>query len=155
MGIEHNEHVRILRDEGIERRQQIVEDRPSTRHVLVSRVGQLIWLLAALIVIMAAFRFVLMLLAANPANGFTHLIYAVSGSGDRRGVDLRHRGLPSAGLGHRGTASYPVRQRRGHPPCEDDPPREAGLTRRGDTCVAPAVLQPVVRLPPPASRSRR
>ena len=39
---------------------------------------QIVWYLVGLIEVLLAFRFVLKLLAANPAAGFTNFIYAVS-----------------------------------------------------------------------------
>jgi Fe2+ transport system protein B len=78
MATEHKEEVRVIRDEGFERRQRVVEHTPSTRRELVSRISQLVWLIVAAIVILLAFRFVLMLLAANPANAFASIIYNVT-----------------------------------------------------------------------------
>lgn len=78
MATERKEEVRILRDEGYEKRQRVVENRPSTRSVLVSRVSQFIWLVVGVIVILLAMRFALFLLAANPTNGFASFIYSVT-----------------------------------------------------------------------------
>ena len=78
MASERKEEVRIVRDEDYESRQRVVERRPSTQHVLLSRVSQFIWLILGVIVIFLGFRFVLMLLAANPANTFASIIYGVS-----------------------------------------------------------------------------
>jgi hypothetical protein len=78
MASEHKEEVRIIRDEGYERQQRVVEHVPSTRRVVVSRVSQFVWLLLAIVIILLAFRFVLMLLAANPGNAFASVIYGLS-----------------------------------------------------------------------------
>lgn len=78
MATEHKEEVRVIRDEGFERRQRVVEHTPSTRRELVSRISQFVWLIVAGIIVLLAFRFVLMLLAANPANGFANIIYNVT-----------------------------------------------------------------------------
>ncbi len=78
MTTERKEEVNIIRDEGYERRQRVVEQRPSTQRVVVSRVSQLIWLFVAVIVGLIAFRFVLLLLGANPASGFANFIYTVT-----------------------------------------------------------------------------
>lgn len=78
MTTEHREEVDIVQDEGYERRQRVVEQRPSTQRVIVSRVSQFIWLVVAIIVGLIAFRFVLLLLGANPASGFADFIYSVT-----------------------------------------------------------------------------
>jgi uncharacterized protein YggT (Ycf19 family) len=78
MATEHREEERIVRDEGFERRQRVVEHTPSTRRVVVSRISQFVWLIVAVIVALLAFRFALMLLAANPANVFASFIYNVT-----------------------------------------------------------------------------
>ncbi len=79
MATQHREDVQIVRDQGLEQRRQVIEDRPSTQRILVHRISRLIWFIVSTIVILVAFRFALMLLAANPANGFTHMVYEVTG----------------------------------------------------------------------------
>lgn len=78
MASERREEVRVVRDEGIERRQRVVEHRPSTQRVLVSRISRLIWFVVAVIAILLGLRFVLYLMAANPASGFAAFIYNVT-----------------------------------------------------------------------------
>jgi uncharacterized protein YggT (Ycf19 family) len=78
MSTEHKEHVRVVQDEGFEQRQRIVERTPSTRRVIVTRLSQLIWLITAVIVILLGFRFVFMLLGANPTNTFASIIYNIT-----------------------------------------------------------------------------
>ena len=78
MATEHKEEVRVIRDEGFERRQRIVEHTPSTRREIVSRISQFVWLIVAVIVVLLAFRFALMLLAANPSNAFASIIYGIT-----------------------------------------------------------------------------
>ncbi len=78
MATEHNEEVRVVQDEGFERRQRVVEHVPSTRRTIVSRVSQFVWLMVAVIALLLAFRFVMMLLAANPANTFASIIYNIT-----------------------------------------------------------------------------
>jgi beta-lactamase regulating signal transducer with metallopeptidase domain len=78
MSTEHREQIQVIQDDDYTREQKIVEHRPSTRRVVVSRVSQFIWLIVALIVLLIAFRFAFYLLAVNPANGFANAIYALS-----------------------------------------------------------------------------
>ncbi|MBZ0301982.1 MAG: hypothetical protein K8J31_19695 [Anaerolineae bacterium] len=78
MSTERRERVQVFRDEDLQQRQEVVERKPSTQRVVLSRVSQFIWLITAGIVILLAFRFVLMLLAANPANAFASIIYGIS-----------------------------------------------------------------------------
>jgi hypothetical protein len=79
MAVERKEHVQVTRDSGYERQQRVVEYAPSTRQIIVSRLSMLAWLIVTVIVGMISFRFVLMLVAANPANGFVDLIYDLTG----------------------------------------------------------------------------
>ena len=79
MSTEHREDVQVIRDDDFTRQQKIVEHRPSTRTVVISRISQFIWLLVAIIVILVAFRFAMYLLAVNPANAFANMIYSVTG----------------------------------------------------------------------------
>ena len=78
MASERREEVRVVRDEGMERRQQVVEYKPSTQHVLVARISQLIWFVVAVVAILLTLRFVLYLIAANPASGFAAFIYNIT-----------------------------------------------------------------------------
>jgi hypothetical protein len=80
MATEHKENVQIVQDRGLERRQEVVENRPSLQQVLVSRFTQLIWFIVAVIAILMGCRFVLMLVAANPENGFARLVYSITGT---------------------------------------------------------------------------
>ena len=75
---ERQEQVKIERGAGYERRQRVVAYTPSTQRVLVSRVTRLIWLLAAGVEVLILFRFMLKLIAANPANGFAAFIYGIT-----------------------------------------------------------------------------
>jgi YggT family protein len=59
-------------------REQVVESKRSTRVEIVSRVSQLIWLFATLIMGLIAIRVVLKLIAANPENAFASFIYDLS-----------------------------------------------------------------------------
>ena len=78
MSTEHREQVRVVKDDDFARKQKIVEHRPSTQSVVLSRVSQLIWLVIAIVMILIAFRFAFFLLAVNPANSFASAIYAVT-----------------------------------------------------------------------------
>jgi hypothetical protein len=63
-------------------RTEVVEDRPVTEVSPVverpSILSQIIWLIAGVILILLAFRFVLSLLGANTSNSFAHFIYSAS-----------------------------------------------------------------------------
>lgn len=78
MSIEHEERVQIVDDGPIQRRERVVEHRPSTQNVIVSRFSRFVWLVVAVILVFVAFRFLLLLLAANPANIFASTVYAVT-----------------------------------------------------------------------------
>ncbi|MEQ8675421.1 MAG: YggT family protein [Aggregatilineales bacterium] len=78
MSLEHKEQVREVRGRGYAQRQRVVEVTPNTRTILVSRITMLLWLLTAVLVGLIVFRFALMLMAANPQNGFVDLIYSIT-----------------------------------------------------------------------------
>lgn len=60
-----------------EEERRVVEG-SSTRHEIVSRISQLIWLLAAILIALIAFRVLLKLLNANPNNDFASFVYNVT-----------------------------------------------------------------------------
>jgi uncharacterized protein YggT (Ycf19 family) len=76
--MERKERVQIIKDDDYARRERVVEFKPDTRNVFLSRVKQLIWLVAALISVLIIFRFGLMLIAANPGSAFVDFIYSVT-----------------------------------------------------------------------------
>jgi uncharacterized protein YggT (Ycf19 family) len=76
--MERKERVQIIKDDDYARRERVVEYKPDTRNVFLSRLNQLIWLFAALISVLIIFRFGLMLIAANPGSGFVDFIYGVT-----------------------------------------------------------------------------
>lgn len=51
---------------------------PATGTYALSVVSRIIWLVAGIITLLLAFRFILAILAANSANGFVNFIYTVS-----------------------------------------------------------------------------
>jgi uncharacterized protein YggT (Ycf19 family) len=72
------EHIEVVRGDGIERRQKVVEVAPSNRRVFVSRFSQFLWLIVSVIVILLGLRFAFVLITANAATGFVHFIYQVT-----------------------------------------------------------------------------
>ena len=68
-----------VRDDGAQpvRRTQVVDNRDQvvTHDSVAARV---VWLIAGIIATILAFRFVLILMGANSANGFANFIYSVS-----------------------------------------------------------------------------
>ena len=78
MATERKEQIQIARDRNHQRQQQVVKYAPSIQNVIVSRVGKLLWLATAATVALLSFRFILMLIAANPNNGFVRLIDSIT-----------------------------------------------------------------------------
>jgi uncharacterized protein YggT (Ycf19 family) len=78
MAQEQRERVAVIRGDGIERRQRVVETAPSDRQVFVSRFTQFLWLIVSVIVILLALRFAFVLINANAATGFVNFIYQVT-----------------------------------------------------------------------------
>lgn len=79
MSSEIKEQVRVDDVGGYKRGQRVVEINPPVAQVLVSRIIQIAWLLVGVVDLIITARFILLLLNANPANGFVDFIYDLSG----------------------------------------------------------------------------
>lgn len=75
---ERKERVNVEQQPGFEQGKRVVEYSVPTSQVVLSRVIKLLWLVTAVIILLIAFRFVLMLIAANPASGFAAFIYSLT-----------------------------------------------------------------------------
>src|SRR3954469_743591 len=75
MAQEKRERVEVIKGNGIERRQRVVETAPTGRRVFVARFSQFLWLLVSVIVILLALRFAFVMINANAATGFVNFIY--------------------------------------------------------------------------------
>ncbi|GAB5491115.1 MAG: hypothetical protein Phog2KO_13300 [Phototrophicaceae bacterium] len=75
---ERREDVKVIREDGYEQRQRVVEHSPSAKNTVMSRVNQFIWLLTAILEFVIGFRVILKLVGANAGNGFADFIYGVS-----------------------------------------------------------------------------
>lgn len=67
--------VRENRQPGSYNREEVVIDAARERRVLLNRLSQLIWLLGGALMVLLGIRFILKLIAANPANPFAVLVY--------------------------------------------------------------------------------
>lgn len=78
MATEREERVRVERAGDFERKQRVVEYAPSMQVVLVSRISQLLWLMAGIVDGLLVFRFILKLVAADPGSGFANFVYSLT-----------------------------------------------------------------------------
>jgi hypothetical protein len=78
MAHELREHVEVVSGDGLESRRRVTEVATPARQVVISRVAKIIWLTAALMMMALGFRFVLLLIEANPATGFVNFVYDVT-----------------------------------------------------------------------------
>ncbi len=78
MAQERQERVQVVRGEGYTQRREIVETAPTTRQILVSRIVQFVWLIAAIIVAALAVRFMLVLIGSDANSGFGALIFSIT-----------------------------------------------------------------------------
>ncbi|MEP6986618.1 MAG: YggT family protein, partial [Chloroflexota bacterium] len=78
MAQQKRERVEVIRGDGIERRQRVVETAPTGRRVFVSRFSQFLWLVVSVIVILLAIRFAFVMINANAATGFVNFIYGAT-----------------------------------------------------------------------------
>ncbi len=78
---EDAERIREVREQripGAVQRQEWVVDRAQERQVLLYRLSQLIWLVSGIVLSLMGIRFILKLVAANPANVFAALVYQLT-----------------------------------------------------------------------------
>ena len=78
MAQQKREHIEVIRGDGIERRQRVVEAAPTGRSVFVSRFSQFLWLVVSVIVIVLALRFAFVMISANPGTSFVNFIYQLT-----------------------------------------------------------------------------
>lgn len=75
---ERLEEVRVLRQKGIDRREQLVQDVAAEREQKFLWVQKLVWVVFGTLETLLAFRILLKLIAANPDNPFARFIYSIS-----------------------------------------------------------------------------
>jgi|SRR5665213_1614551 len=79
---EHIQQVRKVTNGGVTTETTRVDDEdsvaPAAQGQQSSIVARIVWYIAGVVLALLAFRFVLVLLGANPANGFTNFIYTIS-----------------------------------------------------------------------------
>ena len=75
----YSEHVSSPQGERVVRAEHVYEPSAAERRAAIeSRVNQIVWFIAGLIMAIIAIRFVLFLLGANRGSGFFQLIYSLS-----------------------------------------------------------------------------
>jgi hypothetical protein len=75
---DRQEHVSVVEQPGYEERLHVVEDLAAARYEALTRLTQLIWLLAGSLEALIGLRVALKLIAANPANPFAALVYSLT-----------------------------------------------------------------------------
>lgn len=78
MSTERRQQVRIFEDDKTVRRQRVVESKPSTRSILVTRISQFLWLVLTIIITVLTLRFVFLIIGANQGNAFVNFILRVT-----------------------------------------------------------------------------
>lgn len=83
---EQIQQVRTVTNDGVATKTTRVVDQDrdaaaqttETRQSTVSTAERVVWFIAGILLILLAFRFIFVLLGANPANGFANFIYSTS-----------------------------------------------------------------------------
>jgi hypothetical protein len=75
---DRHEQVVVTEQAGFEQRREVVKDYAAERYEILRKVSQLIWLLFGVLEGLIGLRVVLKLIAANPANPFASLVYALT-----------------------------------------------------------------------------
>lgn len=76
--VDRREETRVDQEQGYVRKERVTRDAGSERRQTINRVNQLIWVIFGIIIALIAFRVVLRLIVANPANTFADFIYGVT-----------------------------------------------------------------------------
>jgi uncharacterized protein YggT (Ycf19 family) len=76
--VEREEQVRQIDEPGYQRQERIAVDYAAERRQSLYQVSSIIWLVFGVITGLIGLRFVLRLIAANPASPFANLIYRVT-----------------------------------------------------------------------------
>ena len=79
---EHIQQVRKVTNGGVTTETTRINDEDSVAPVAqgqqLSTAARIVWFITGIVLVLLAFRFVLVLLGANPANGFVNFIYTTS-----------------------------------------------------------------------------
>jgi YggT family protein len=75
---DRRERSRVYSNEGLERRERLVQHKSESGRAIARKINQIVWLIFGSIMGVIAIRFVLSLMAANQANPFASFIYNVS-----------------------------------------------------------------------------
>lgn len=76
--VDRVEREEVIRDQGVVRHERVVEDTGAERLAVTSKLISIVWLLAGMLEILLGLRFILKLMAANPAAPFVDFIYSLS-----------------------------------------------------------------------------
>ncbi|MDT8305486.1 MAG: hypothetical protein RRC07_06080 [Anaerolineae bacterium] len=76
--VERYEREETVRDAGMVRHERVVEDEAAEQMAVTSKLISFVWLLTGMLEILLGLRFVLKLMAANPAAPFVDFIYTLS-----------------------------------------------------------------------------
>src|SRR5205807_4661313 len=76
--MDRREQVTVTRQPGYEESQHVVHDVAQERRLGMWQITRFVWLIAGIIEILLGLRFILKLIAANPASGFAAFIYGIT-----------------------------------------------------------------------------
>lgn len=77
--VEERENKVVTEQPGKSSSTEVVRDVAAEQRMTVTIISQVVWILLSLLEILLGLRFLFKLIAANPASGFTSLLYSVSG----------------------------------------------------------------------------
>jgi hypothetical protein len=76
--VDRIEREEVVRDGGVVRHERVVEDVGAERVAVTSKLISFVWLLTGMLEMLLGLRFILKLMAANPATPFVDFIYRLS-----------------------------------------------------------------------------
>jgi hypothetical protein len=76
--VDRRERVEVVRGQGIQRRERIVEDRGAARDLALYRLTSLVWLLVGILEVTLILRLALKLIGANPMAPFVSFVYGLT-----------------------------------------------------------------------------
>jgi uncharacterized membrane protein len=77
--VDRRDETVVTQQPGYAATEQITHDVAAERRMQMYQVVRIVWTILGLLEIVLAFRFVLKLIAANPASGFAQFMYGISG----------------------------------------------------------------------------
>lgn len=79
VAVDRREETMVTQQPGYQATEQVTRDVAAERRMSLFQVSRIIWSMMGLVEVLLGLRFILKLIAANPASGFAAFIYGITG----------------------------------------------------------------------------